>query len=100
MAIAKPLEPSEIELEGEDEIEVEIVNPEAVAIDTDDGGMIIDFEGGISEEIAPGHDANLAEFIDESTLQSMASELIEHFNAHKESRKERARADVKVLDLL
>lgn len=101
MAIAKPLEPSDIEMEDLEEVEVEIVNPEAIGIETEDGGMIIDFEGGVTEDlVGPGHDSNLAEFIDEQTLQAMASELIEHFNSDKESRKEWARAYVKGLDLL
>ena len=101
MAIAKPLEPSDIEMEDLEEVEVEIVNPEAIGIETEDGGMIIDFEGVVTEDLmGPSHDSNLAEFIDEQTLQAMASELIEHFNADKESRKEWARAYVKGLDLL
>ena len=53
MAIEKQMEPSDLEIEDTDaeEIEVEIVNPDAVSIETDDGGVIIDFEGGISEEL-------------------------------------------------
>ena len=51
MAIEKMMEPSDFDIEDTDaeEIEVEIVNPEAVSIETDDGGVIIDFEGGISK---------------------------------------------------
>ncbi len=82
MSIEKMREPSDFDIVDTDaeEIEVEIVNPEAVSIETDDGGVIIDFEGGISEELlGPDHDANLAEFIDESDLQSMASELVGDF---------------------
>ena len=71
MAIEKQMEPSDFEIEGTEaeEIEVEVVNPEAISIDTGDGGVIIDFEGGISDEIMGGdHDENLAELIDEATL--------------------------------
>ncbi len=103
MAIEKQMEPSDIEIEETDaeNIEVEIINPDAVSIDTDDGGVIIDFEGDISESIAgPNHDANLAEFIDEAELQSLASELVGEFNSDRESRKDWARAYVKGLDLL
>ena len=103
MAIEKMMEPSDFDIEDTDaeEIEVEIVNPEAVSIETDDGGVIIDFEGGISEELlGPDHDANLAEFIDESDLQSMASELVGDFESDRESRTEWARAYVKGLDLM
>ena len=103
MAIEKRMEPSDFDIEGTDaeEIEVEIINPEAVSINTEDGGVIIDFEGDDSEETdAPDHDSNLAEFIDESDLQAMAAELIDDFNSDRESRKEWARAYVKGLDLL
>ena len=103
MAVEKQMEPSDLDIEGTDaeEIEVEIVNPDAVSIGTDDGGMIIDFEGGLTEEIVgPEHDANLADFIDEAVLQSMASELVEDFESDRESRRDWARAYVKGLDLL
>lgn len=103
MAIEKRMEPSDLEIEDTDaqEIEVEIVNPDAVSINTEDGGVVIDFEGSVSEEImGPDHDANLADFIDESVLQSMASELVQDFESDRESRKDWARAYVKGLDLL
>jgi hypothetical protein len=52
MAIEKRMEPFDLDIEDTDaeEIEIEIINPEAVSIDTDDGGVIIDFDGGITEE--------------------------------------------------
>lgn len=39
MAIEKQMEPSDLDIEGTDaaDVEVEIVNPDAVAINTDDG---------------------------------------------------------------
>jgi hypothetical protein len=97
------MEPSDLDIEGTDaeEVEVQIVNPDAVSIGTDDGGMIIDFEGSLTEElVGPEHDANLAEFIDEAILQSMASELVGDFESDRESRRDWARAYVKGLDLL
>ena len=103
MAIEKQMEPSDLEIEDTDaqEIEVEIVNPDAVSIETEDGGVIVDFEGSFTEEMmGPEHDANLAEFIDEAVLQSMASELVEDFESDRESRRDWARAYVKGLDLL
>ncbi len=103
MAIEKPMEPSDLDIEGTDaeEVEVQIVNPDAVSIGTDDGGMIIDFEGSLTEElVGPEHDANLAEFIDEAVLQSMASELVGDFESDRASRRDWARAYVKGLDLL
>ncbi|MEL0002331.1 MAG: hypothetical protein VW620_04930 [Rhodospirillales bacterium] len=103
MAIEKQMEPSDLEIEETDatDVEVEIVNPDAVSIDTGDGGVIIDFEGSMTEElVGPDHDANLADFIDEQTLNSMASELVSDFEADRESRADWARAYVKGLDLL
>ena len=78
MAVEKQMTPFEIEgQEDSEDIEIEIVNPEAVSIETEDGGMIIDFEGDIAESVVgPGHDANLAEFIDDDELKIMATEMI------------------------
>jgi hypothetical protein len=103
MAIEKQMEPSDFEIEDTDanEIEVEIVNPDSVSMETEDGGIIIDFEGGLTEEMfGPDHDSNLAEFIDEQTLNLMASELVGDFESDRESRSEWARSYVKGLDLL
>jgi len=103
MAVERQIEPSELDIEGTgaEEIEVEIVNPEAVSINTGDGGVIIDFEGGISDELmSGGHDDNLAEVIEDSVLESMASELVDDFESDRESRRDWARAYVKGLDLL
>ena len=104
MAIEKPMIPSALDVEDnptEEEITVEVINPDAVSMETDDGSIIIDFDGGLSEELlGPDHDSNLAEFIDETTLESMASELVSDFEADRESRSDWARAYVKGLDLL
>ena len=104
MAIEKQMTPFDVEIEdeGAEELQVEIVNPEAISMETEDGGIIIDFEGDIAEDILGGddHDANLAEVIDEDTLKSMASELLGDFEADRESRSDWARAYVKGLDLL
>ena len=103
MAVERQIEPSDLDIEGTgaEEIEVEIVNPEAVSIDTGDGGVIIDFEGTISDEIMGGnHDENLAEVIEDGVLESMASELVGDFESDRESRRDWARAYVKGLDLL
>jgi len=105
MAITKPMEPfdpeeNQIDDESE-EIEVQIVNPDSVAIETEDGGIIVDFTGDIDEELfGPDHESNLVEFMDDQDLRSLASELVKDFESDKESRKEWARAYVKGLDLL
>ena len=102
MAVEKQMTPFEIEGQEDSEaLEIEIVNPEAVSIETEDGGMVIDFEGGITDSlVGPGHDANLAEFIDDDELKIMASDLLADFQADRESRSDWARAYVKGLDLL
>ena len=101
MAIEKPMVPSSVDVEGTDEISVEVVNPDAVSIGDEDGAMIIDFTGDIAEEVmGPDHDANLAEFIEEADLQALASELVEDFISDRQSRKDWARSYVKGLDLL
>ena len=70
MPITKPMEPfdpDEIMETEEDspEIEVEIANPDAVSVSTEDGGIIIDFTGEVTEDLlGPDHESNLAEFLD------------------------------------
>ena len=50
-----------LEVEGnpsEEELTVEIVNPDAVSMETEDGGVVIDFTGELTEDlIGPDHDA-------------------------------------------
>ena len=107
MAIEKLMEPTEIGLVGEDaledeaEIEIEVVNPDAVSIEDEDGGMTIVMDQGMQEQlVGPSHDTNLADFIDDGDLQRLGSDLVEQFNADRESRKEWAKTYVKGLDLL
>jgi len=107
MAIEKLMEPTEIGLVGEDafedeaEIEIEVVNPDSVSIEDEDGGMTIIMDQGMQEQlVGPSHDANLADFIDSGDLQSLGAELVNQFNGDRESRKEWAKTYVKGLDLL
>ena len=101
MAVEKQMLTSDFDIEDTTEVEVEVVNPDAVGISVDGEEMIIDFTGEIAEDlIGPDHDANLAEYIEEAELQAMASELVDDFVADRQSRKEWARAYVKGLDLL
>jgi len=82
-------------------VEVAVVNPEAVLIQTDDGGLVIDFESqGEEEEISTSHDDNLAEFCDEECLQRLASTLVGEYEADKNSRADWERTYIKGLDLL
>ena len=95
------MNPADLDMESTDEVQVEVVNPDAVSISTEDEAMIIDFTGEVTESIAgPDHDANLAEFMEEADLGALASELVDDFTADRQSRKDWARSYVKGLDLL
>ena len=104
MAIEKPLTPTdivEIDSELESDLDIEVINPDAVTINEEDGSMTIVLDEGMQEMlIGPDHDSNLAEFIDDSDLEDIGSDLIESFMGDRESRKEWAQAYVKGLDLL
>ena len=87
--------------ELEEQLEIEIENPDSVSIETDDGGVVIDFEGNKTEELlGAAHDSNLAEYLEDAALDELASELIENFNTDRQSRGEWAKSYVKGLDLL
>ncbi len=77
-------------------IEIEIVDPEAVHIDA--GDVEIDIEKG--EPSIEDFDANLAEYLDDSEIDSMASELASDIDNDKNSRKEWEKAYVTGLKLL
>ena len=77
-------------------IEIEIVDPEAVHIEA--GPLEIDIEE--SEPSIDDFDANLAEYLDEGEIQSMASELASDIDNDKNSRKEWEKAYVTGLKLL
>ena len=98
MAIDRALMGEPLE-EGE-QIEVEIVNPEQVGINTPEGGMLIDFDPDMGDMMGLGHDDNLAEAMDDRDLDALASELIGSFRSDKESRADWERSYVKGLDLL
>lgn len=77
-------------------IEIEIENPEHVSIGMD--GLEIDLMP--EPETAEEFGANLAEYIDEGELQSLASELIELVDADINSRKDWSDMFVKGLEVL
>ena len=100
MAIEKALPGSGEPDDGSvEEIEIEIVNPEAVSIETPDGGVVIDFDPDANEDdIEFG--ANLAEHLDDSELGSITSEVVGAFEADRNSRSEWEETYIKGLDLL
>jgi len=79
-------------------VDISIVNPEAVSIETDDGGMIIDFDPSVSQEV--DFNANLAEHLDERDLDNLANELIGAFESDKDSRGDWERTYIEGLDNL
>ena len=90
---ALPYDP-EMDVGGPD-IEIAIENPDDVEIGID--GMVIDLMPEMDEET---FDANLAEFMDDSALQSLASDLIDLVDADINSRKDWVDSFVKGLEVL
>ena len=84
---------------AEENIDISIVNPEAVSIETEDGGMLIDFDPSSMEEDVP-FDANLAEFLSEKDLSFIGHELVSAFEADKDSRSDWERTYIEGLDNL
>ena len=71
----------------DEEVSIEVVNPESVIIEAEDGGMIIDFDP--DESLAGDEfDSNLVEFMDEQDLTRLSSELVGAFLSDKGSRKD------------
>jgi hypothetical protein len=90
----------EEELEGEDveqELEIEIVDPEMVTLD--DGSVEITIIPG-DDMGEGGFDENLAESLDEGEIQELSDDLLGLVEADQDSRKEWADAYVKGLDVL
>ena len=100
MAISKALYAAPQGLESlddqEPDLEIEIEDPESVHIGI--GGMEIDFEDG--EENSEDFNANLAEIIPESQLQSLSSELLGDHDSDIMARKDWMETYVKGLKLL
>jgi len=89
-----------IEQDTEEDIQISIENPDSVAIATDDGGMIIDFDPDAMPIGDAGFNSNLADFMDEDKLRELGNDLISSFNGDKESRSEWEETYTKGLDQL
>ena len=81
------------------EMIIEIENPDSVAIETEDGGMIIDFDPDPSVEDAP-FDANLAEYMSDQELNILGSELVSAYEDDLSSRRDWEETYIEGLDLL
>ena len=90
-----PLGLNALEMDDTPAMEIEIVNPEGVKIDMN--GMEIDLMPETEEE---GFSDNLAEYMDDSELQKIASDLIGMVDTDVNSRKEWVEMYVKGLDVL
>lgn len=81
---------------AEPDIEIEIEDPESVKIGVD--GLEIEIEP--AKETEEDFDANLAEYMDEGSLQELASELTGDFDSDISSRKDWIQTYVDGLELL
>jgi len=79
-------------------IEIEIENPDAVSIGM--GDLEIELVKSKAGEGGESFDANLAEYIDDNELQSLASELLSDFEDDVSSRKDWMQTYVDGLELL
>jgi hypothetical protein len=103
MAIDKALNPAPMGLDvlqeeepPQPDLEIEIDNPDAVTIGMD--GLEIELKP--KKETSEDFDANLAEEMDEGTLQALASELIGDYDEDIASRKDWIQTYVDGLELL
>ena len=102
MAIERPMTPLTPEDPFEDiEIEIETVTAEGPAMitDTDDGGVIVDFDPSAAEEEVDFY-ANLADSIEDDELVSIANELLGLYRGDKDSRKDWENTYTRGLDQL
>ena len=100
MAIEKQFVPATpvdglVEMDPEPELDVEVETTE-----TEDGGMIVDFDPSASEMTDASFNSNLVDFIDEDELTSIGNELIGAYQSDKDSRSDWEETYVKGLDQL
>ena len=103
MAIDKQYEPATpidglVEMEPEEGLDIEIQN--ALTTETEDGGMIVDFDPSASEMQAESFDSNLVEYLDDDELNSISNELLNAFNSDRDSRADWEETYTKGLDQL
>jgi hypothetical protein len=97
----RPATPIEGTIEQEpEELEILIESPESVAIETEDGGMIIDFQPASSQKEDSDFNSNLTEYIDDNELEKLGSKLISDYSSDRDSRKDWEEAYIKGLDQL
>jgi hypothetical protein len=97
---ATPIEGT-IEQEPQEQgLSIAIENPDSLTIETEDGGMIIDFDPNSKEIDDIEFDSNLAEYIEDNVLKAIGSDLIGAYTGDKDSRSEWEETYTKGLDQL
>ena len=97
---ATPVEGT-IEQEPQEQgLSIAIENPDSLTIETEDGGMIIDFDPNAKEMGDVEFDSNLAEYIEDNVLKAIGSDLIGAYTGDKDSRSEWEETYTKGLDQL
>lgn len=96
MAVDRALMPFMTQGQGM-EIDVLPLEDDSITVELPDGGVEINLG---PEQQQAAHDDNLALYIDDNTLSSIATELVTLFDADKDSRKEWEQTYMKGLDLL
>ena len=89
-----------IDNEAEPDIEIEIEDPESVEVSADGKTLFKMEDDEEDEEDEEGFNNNLAEYIDDSVLSTIANELIEDFDDDLASRKDWIQTYVDGLELL
>ena len=85
--------------DNEETVEISIENPDSVAIETEDGGLLIDFDpDSMNQEEEFG--SNLAEFVGEDVLSALGTELVSAYESDKSSRKDWEKSYMKGLEQL
>ena len=85
--------------DNEETVEISIENPDSVAIETEDGGLLIDFDpDSMNQEEEFG--SNLAEFVDEDVLSALGTELVSAYESDKSSREDWEKSYMKGLEQL
>jgi hypothetical protein len=100
MSVERPMEPFLPSQGLQEPLEIEFLQQQLNG-ETDDGGVIIDLDPNAPEDLTNvPHEANLAEYIDDSDLQAIASDLISDYMADEQSRSEWKKTYIEGLDLL
>ena len=101
MAIERPMgQDPFVQPQVEPDLEIDIVNPESVSMETPDGGVIIDFDPSGMMPGSADHNQNLADVIEDNDLRKIASDLIGAFEADRDSRADWEDTYINGLDLL